>query len=152
MQTDLDEVKTWAVVRAIEPDGQLLLDVSDQGDSVCQSGSCGAGGLGCQTNAFARLLKRAPALKLRLPLTEAVSVGDRLLLSLSQRALIKLSVMAYGVPLLALLVGMGLGQELADDLGALLFGGGALLSSWYMVGKLTLTCTPSVHEIYRLTH
>lgn len=152
MQTDLDEVKTWAIVRAIQPDGQLLLNVSDQSASACHSGGCGAGGLGCQTNAFAHLLKRAPALKLRLPTTEALSEGDRLLLSLSQRALIRLSLMAYGLPLVALLLGMGLGQVLADDLGALLFGVGSLLSSWYMVGKLTLSCTPSVHEIYRLTH
>lgn len=152
MQTHLDEVKTWAIVRAIQPDGQLLLEVSDGQASGCHTGGCGAGGLGCQTNAFARLLKRAPALKLKLTLAASVNVGDALLLSLSQSALIKLSLMAYGVPLLALLVGMTLGQGVADDIGALVFGVGSLLSSWYMVGKLNMSCTPSVHEIYRLTH
>ncbi len=152
MQPNRNEVKTWAVVRAVEPDGQLLLDVSDQNDSACHSGGCGAGGLGCQTNAFAHLLKRAPALKLPLSLAEGVGVGDRLLLSLSQQALMKLSLMAYGLPLLALLVGMALGQKLADDVGALMLGGAALLSSWYLVGKLSLDCTPSVHDIHRSTH
>lgn len=152
MQSTLDEIKTWAVVRAVEKDGQLLLDVSDSNASACHSGSCGAAGFGCQTNAFAHLLKRAPALKLKLPLTETVDVGDRVLLSLSQRVIIKLSVMAYGLPLLALLAGMTLGQGVADDLGALLFGGLALLSSWYLVGKLTVDCTLGVHDIHRLTH
>jgi len=66
MTTSQDEIKTWAVIRAVEPNGQLLLDVSDGQSSACHTGGCGAGGLGCQTNAFARLLKRAPALKLKL--------------------------------------------------------------------------------------
>ena len=152
MQASLEEIKTWAVIKAIEPDGQLLLEVSDGQASGCHTGGCGAGGLGCQTNAFARLLKRAPALKLKLNLAESVNVGDALLLSLSQGALIKLSLMAYGVPLLALLVGMILGQGVAEDIGALVFGGGALLSSWYLVGKLNMSCTPNVHDIHRLTH
>lgn len=152
MTSSLDEIKTWAVVRAVDQDGQLLLDVSDSAQSACHGGGCGAGGLGCQTNAFARLLKRAPALKLYLPLAESVNVGDALLLSLSQSALIRLSLMAYGVPMLALLLGLALGQEIAQDLGALLLGIFSLLSSWYLVGKLNLACTPKVHEIHRLTH
>ena len=78
-------------------------------------------------------------------------MGDRLLLSLSQQALMKLSLMAYGLPLLALLVGMALGQKLADDVGALMLGGAALLSSWYLVGKLNVSCTPKVHDIQRLS-
>ena len=61
MTLEQDEIKSWAVVRAIEVDGQILLDVSDANPSGCQTGGCGSGGLGCQTNAFARLLKRAPA-------------------------------------------------------------------------------------------
>ena len=152
MTTTLDDIKTWAVVRAVEIDGQLLLEVSNNAQSACHSAGCGASGIGCQTNAFARLLNRAPALKLNLPLTQSVNVGDALLLSLSQKALIQLSLMAYGVPLLALLLGMALGQGLADDLGALVLGSLLLLSSWYLVGKLNIACTPKVHDIHRLTH
>lgn len=151
MQPSSDEIKTWAIVSAIESEGQLVLDVSESAHSACHSGGCGAGGLGCQTNAFARLLKRAPALKLTLPLTEVVEVGDALLLSLSQQALIKLSLMAYGIPLVALLVGMALGQLWADDWGALCVGVLSLLSSWYLVGKLSMDAKPQVHDIYRVS-
>ena len=76
-------------------------------------------------------------------------MGDRLLLSLSQAALIRISLLAYALPLLALLVGMAVGQMLAEDLGALIFGAVALLSCWYLVGKLNVSCTPKVHVIQR---
>lgn len=145
-----DEIKSWAVVRAIDADGQIVLDVTDANPSGCQTGGCGAGGLGCQTNAFARLLKRAPALKLKLSPDQSFRIGDALLLSLSQRALIRVSLMAYGMPLLALLVGMALGQFIAEDIGALVIGAFSLLSSWYLIGKLNVSCTPQVHDIKRL--
>ena len=151
MTLEQDEIKSWAVVRAIEVDGQILLDVSDANPSGCQTGGCGSGGLGCQTNAFARLLKRAPALKLKLISDQPFAVGDRLLLSLSQAALIRISLLAYALPLLALLVGMAVGQMLAEDLGALIFGAIALLSCWFLVGKLNVSCTPKVHDIQRLS-
>lgn len=151
MQPSLDDIKTWAVVRAIDSDGRLRLDVSESQASSCHTGGCGANGLGCQSNAFARLLTRPPALTLKLPATESVSVGDALLLSLSQQALVKFSLMAYGVPLLALLVGMALGQILADDWGALCLGSLWLLSSWYLVGKLSMDAKPQVHDIQRFS-
>jgi positive regulator of sigma E activity len=151
MQSSSDEVKTWAIVKAVDDQGELLLEVSENKPNSCSTGGCGASGLGCQTNAFARLLKRAPALKLSLPIEQKVNVGDVLLLSLSASALMRLSLMAYGLPLLALLFGMAIGQLLLDDKGALLFGGFALLSSWYLIGKLNIDCTPSVQDIQRMT-
>lgn len=143
-QTMADDVTAWAVVTAVTADGHVTIEVSD--DSACATASCGAAGLGCRTNAFAHLLKRAPALHLHLP-NEQLVIGDRLLLALSQNTLTKASLLAYLLPMLLMLIAMFAGQSLAGDLAALFWGLFALVSSWYLVGKFVTGVQPRVLSI-----
>lgn len=144
MQNDQEEVVTWAIVRSVTSDGQITVEVID--DSACHTSSCGAAGLGCRTNAFAHLLKRAPALSLHLP-THVLSCGDRVQLALPQQALIRASLLAYLLPMIMLIIGMVIGQQLAGDWAAFFWGMLALLSTWYWVGKLAIDCTPRILQV-----
>jgi positive regulator of sigma E activity len=150
MQLSESDVDTWAEVTEITAKGNFVLALLEQNGS-CHTGGCGASsGLGCKTNAFARLLSRAPALVLPIA-HDDVHVGDRVLLRMSQHALMRLTVMAYAVPLGFMLLGMVAGQAMANDVGALCIGLFALLSSWFLIGKLTLNVSPSIVDIVHLS-
>lgn len=148
MQSIKDDVKTWTQVREVTAQGAVIVDVIDE-SSACHTGGCGASGsLSCQTNAFARLFARAPALTLTLTQAD-IAVGDQLLLSLSRSSLMRMSLLAYAFPLLCLLIGLAIGQFFGGDWGAFYVGISCLLFSWLLVGKTTVSITPTVIKIQR---
>jgi len=136
------EDQAWVHIRKITAD-TLWLEVLPK--SACAS-QCGASGVGCQTNVFSNLFHRQPMLQIPAPVGHELSVGDTLMLSLPEHALIRLALMAYGVPLLSLLVGLGLGQYLMGDWLALGMGLTLMLLTWIMLNNLTIHVTPEIHE------
>ncbi len=141
---DDDQEQTWVVVKQKKGQDVFVEIQSDAGG--CSTGHCGAGAVGCQSNAFVGLFATAPLLRLKdVPIT--VNIGDRLLLSLPRKAVFQLAFLGYGLPLFALLLGLWLGQTLAGDLMALLLGISALLMTWLVVGKLGLVVEPAILEV-----
>lgn len=147
MNTDNVE-QAWAEVIAIEPAMMVVRLLSE--DQSCGTASCGAAGVGCQTNAFARLLARQPALRLPLPV-EKVTVADKLCLQISYPTLLRLSLMGYLLPLLALLLGIVIGQWLSGDGGALIIGVLAMSVAWWTLGRWTVKVSPQIVQIIRAT-
>lgn len=145
---DDDQEQTWVVVK--RRNGQDVF-VEMQSDAAgCTTGHCGAGAVGCQSNAFVGLFATAPLLRLKdVPIT--VNEGDRLLLSLPRKAVFQLAFLGYGLPLFALLLGLWLGQTLAGDLTALFLGISALLMTWLVVGKLGLVIEPKILDSHLLS-
>jgi positive regulator of sigma E activity len=139
-----DDEQTWVEVKHRVKDDVLVVMLSEfQG---CTTGGCGASGVGCQSNVFTGLFAPAPLLKLKsVPIN--IRIGDRLLLALPRRALFKMAFWGYGLPLLALLIGLFFGQRLAGDWGALMTGMSALLLTWLVIGKLGLVVEPRILEI-----
>lgn len=87
-----------ARVVAVERGGAWLESEGHNGCANCRDGR------GCGVSVFQRLF-RLPRHRLYLPTDEALSVGDHVVIALSQRAVLVASVWLYLVPLLGLLVG-----------------------------------------------
>lgn len=113
MNTPQAGVDTWVLesarVAAIDTGGVWLETTGQHGCANCRSGR------GCGVSMFQRLF-RLPQHRIYLPTEEVLSVGDHVVVGLSQRALLLASVWLYLVPLLGLLVGalvadMAFGQE-----------------------------------------
>jgi positive regulator of sigma E activity len=136
------EDQAWVHIRKMSANA-LWLEVLPQ---IGCGSACGASGVGCQTNVFSSLFHRQPMLQIPLPAGYDLSVGDTLMLSLPDHALIRLALMAYGLPLLSLLVGLWLGQTLMGDWLALGLGLTLMLLTWIMLNKLTIHVMPEIHE------
>ncbi len=138
----------------------LIVAVSDQYLTLsCETktscGSCQARQV-CGHGALAEGLAGAHArqdLQVALPAhIEGLSAGDRVLIGISGPALTRSSTRIYLWPLLALIVGMGLGQSVGSnwaDLWSMLLGGGFFYAVFRYVilpndAKLSKTMEPSV--------
>ncbi|MDG4867756.1 SoxR reducing system RseC family protein [Guyparkeria sp. 1SP6A2] len=93
-----DQVLEAAHVVAVEPDGAWLEASPAQGCANCRDGK------GCGVSVFQRLF-RLPRHRVYLPTNESLSVGDHVIVAMSQRALLVASVWLYLVPLAGLLGG-----------------------------------------------
>jgi positive regulator of sigma E activity len=116
-------VAARARVLAISPDGGLRLQV------LAGSGCDGCRG-GCVS------LACAPVADIRVATCPSLAVGDEIVVSVSEAALLKSALWAHGVPWAGLLLGALTGAALGGtDLSCLLgaglglIGGGALMSS-----------------------
>ncbi len=82
---------------------------------------------GCGTSVLAKVLGRR-ANQVMVVNTLAAEVGERVVIGIEERALVRASLSAYGVPLLALLFGAMLGEAaapywgIAGEAGAMLLG------------------------------
>lgn len=65
----------------------------------------------------------------------AAQPGDRVVLSMSQRAVLQAGLLAYTLPLLAMFLGAFLGQYWAGQTGSLVGGFGALASSYLLIHR-----------------
>lgn len=93
-----------------------------EGDSAWVVGaapsSCGAcGGKGCGSSLFARVL-HADEPEYRVDNPIGAAVGEAVVVGLPDGALLGAAVSGYLVPLLLLLLGAGVGQQFAGELGA----------------------------------
>lgn len=117
-------------------------------ENSCATASCGASGAGgCQTNAFARLLSKSPLLKFPLPDAITLAVADEVLVAISGKQLLQLTIWGYGGALFALIVGVALGQWWGGDALALVLGLLMLLLSWIVLNRYFLTLNPQVREV-----
>ncbi len=105
-----------AKVVAVEPGGAWLEAGASTGCANCRAGK------GCGVSIFQRLF-RLPRHKVYLPTSESLSVGDHVVVGMSQRALLQASLWLYLAPLLGLLAGaiisdLLLGTEAVTVIGA----------------------------------
>ena len=95
--------------------GYAMVRMDDTGCGRChEEGGCGGHNLGamlCRTSRLHRVLNPAQA-----------SVGDRVTVVVAEGAVWRTAMLAYGIPLLLLILGAGLGMFLAGD-GAAIAGG-----------------------------
>jgi len=110
--------------------------------STC--GACGVKGA-CGTHVLARLFsERNAPIELTSPLP--LKVGDQVMLSLSEHALLKQSLWAYGAPLAGFFIGGLMLQpisELAAVIGAL-FGMGA---GWWCTARWAVIEKPTIRKV-----
>jgi len=141
--TDQQE-HAWVIVKQRKGQDVFVEMQSDIGG--CGTGHCGAGAVGCQSNAFVGLFASAPLLKLKnVPMN--VTTGDLLQLSLPRAAVLQLAFVGYGIPLLLFLLGLWGGQVVAGDLGAFTLGLSGLLIAWFLIGKLGLVVEPRIVDV-----
>ncbi|MGE5472560.1 MAG: SoxR reducing system RseC family protein [Bacteroidota bacterium] len=113
-----------AVVRAL--DGQeALVEVEQGGCGRChEEGGCGGQQLAqmfCSTKTY------------RVENTIKAAVGDHVTVAIAAGSVRRTANLAYGIPLLAILLGALLGMQLAGDGGAVLGAGAGLLLSFFYV-------------------
>ncbi len=94
--------------------------------SAC--GSCSAKG-GCGTALVAGLLGRRRNNTLRLADPLGTRPGERVVLGIDEAAMVRASLLLYGLPLVTLLAGMIAGQSLAGEAGAFVGGGSAFAAT-----------------------
>ncbi len=100
-------IEERAVVVAL--DGEIAW-VEARRDTLC--GACATGG-GCGASLFAKALGfKAP--RLRVPKSDAMAVGDRVILGIDERALVRGSFAAYVVPIVLLLILALIGEAVAS--------------------------------------
>ncbi len=87
-----------AYVVAVETEGAWLESEGQSGCANCREGR------GCGVSVFQRLF-RLPRHRLYLPTEETLSVGDHVVIALSQRAVLTASLWLYLAPLVGLLTG-----------------------------------------------
>ncbi|MDP2832273.1 MAG: SoxR reducing system RseC family protein [Pseudomonadota bacterium] len=107
--------------------------------------SCGAcGGKGCGSSLFARVL-HADEPEYRVDNPIGAAVGEAVVVGLPDGALLSAAVSGYLVPLLLLLLGAGVGQQFAGELGAV-SGGlcGLLLAALYLKRRKSPAILPVV--------
>ena len=136
-----------ARVVAVERGGAWLESEGQSGCANCRDGR------GCGVSVFQRLF-RLPRHRLYLPTDEPLSVGDHVVIALSQRAVLIASLWLYLAPLLGLLVGALLtdavfGREWLTALGAV---GGLAGSLWLVRSRQQRQARsgaffPVLHEI-----
>lgn len=110
-----------AVVRSVDGD-QALVEVEQGGCGRChEKGGCGGQHL---TQMFCSGPKTY-----RVDNLVAASVGERVTVTIAAGSVRRTANLAYGVPLLSMLVGAALGTQIGGDLGAVLGAGGGLVLS-----------------------
>lgn len=115
-----------AVVRSVDGD-QALVEVEQGGCGRChEKGGCGGQHL---TQMFCSGPKTY-----RVDNLVAASVGERVTVAIAAGSVRRTANLAYGVPLLSMLVGAALGTQIGGDLGAVLGAGGGLVLSVIYVG------------------
>ena len=92
--------------------GRAVVEAARQ--SACDG--CGAAAAGCGTGVLRGLLGRRPV-RLAVPLSEPVEVGDRVVIGIAEETLLRGAAWVYAVPLLAMLAGGGLGEALGGATG-----------------------------------
>ncbi|UCV01765.1 SoxR reducing system RseC family protein [Dechloromonas denitrificans] len=114
-----------AVVRSVDGD-QALVEVEQGGCGRChEKGGCGGQHL---TQMFCSGPKTY-----RVDNLVAASVGERVTVAIAAGSVRRTANLAYGVPLLSMLVGAALGTQIGGDLGAVLGAGGGLVLSVFYV-------------------
>ncbi len=119
-------------------------------EPVAQHGcdSCGAKGA-CGTSVLAGLFSARHA-PIKLPNTLAAQVGDQVVLTLSERALLRQSLWAYGVPLVGFFAGALVGQELGStDLYVLLGAVSGMAAGWWLTARFAQIEHPRVSKIVK---
>ncbi len=105
-RTSIDQpVLESARVVAVEAGGAWLESEGQSGCANCRDGR------GCGVSVFQRLF-RLPRHRLYLPTEERLSVGDHVVIALSQRAVLTASLWLYLAPLVGLLAGALLAEML----------------------------------------
>jgi len=107
-------IETPARITRLEGDSAWVVSAAP---SSC--GACGAkpGGKGCGSSLFARVL-HADEPEYRVDNPIGAAVGETVVVGLPDGALLGAAVSGYLVPLLLLLLGAGVGQQFAGELGA----------------------------------
>lgn len=114
-----------AVVRSVDGD-QALVEVEQGGCGRChEKGGCGGQHL---TQMFCSGPKTY-----RVDNLVAASVGERVTVAIAAGSVRRTANLAYGVPLLSVLIGATLGTQIGGDLGAVLGAGGGLVLSVFYV-------------------
>ncbi|MDH5231505.1 MAG: SoxR reducing system RseC family protein [Gammaproteobacteria bacterium] len=116
---------------------------------ACNTKSCGV------ASVSAAFPKKQVAMRLSNSLN--LQLGDRVLLGLQAKALVQASLFVYGLPLVALILGLVIGSLFANMMGLIysesmqtIFGlGGLIVSIMWLVGKrkktvLENTCVPEI--------
>ena len=131
-----------AIVRALDGDFALL-EVDQRGCGRChEEGGCGGQNL---TQMFSGAEKTY-----RVENTIGAGIGERVTLAVSAGSLRRTANFAYGVPLLALLLGALLGLGLGGDLGAMLGGGLGLVLGFVLVRRFSWRAFPRDAEQPRM--
>lgn len=103
-------IETPARITRLEDDSAWVVSAAPS--------SCGAcGGKGCGSSLFARVL-HADEPEYRVDNPIGAAVGEAVVVGLPDGALLGAAVSGYLVPLLLLLLGAGIGQHFAGELGA----------------------------------
>lgn len=102
-------LETQALIVKIE---QGITYVEAEAGGSCGSGHCSTSG--CSTAVLTRLFSQQPkALQVNNPIN--AQVGEQVMLGLEEGAFLKSTLLAYLLPLVALIVGATLGMALADS-------------------------------------
>lgn len=125
--------------------------VQPQRKSAC--GGCQSS-QGCGTASLSKLFVQQEAKPIPLAKTaisENAQVGDRVLLSLDESKLVKHAFMAYGLPLVGLLMGAVIGQATIslffDEFGAIAGGFTGIFLAWKLTKKFYRPVMPEVLKV-----
>lgn len=131
-------VEGFAQVVALEGNVAWLVPEQTTSCGTCaSSGACGAKGVGT-------LASRLEARRFPLENTVGLRVGERVVVGISEKALVKASLTAYAIPLVTMLVSAGVAQWLAGSdaitmvsmAGGLVLGlGGARLGAGFLSNR-----------------
>lgn len=137
--------KVVAKGRVASLDGNEALIVTER-----NSGCAGCGSQsGCGTATLSKLFSPRNARPLKVANTLGAKVGDEVLLSIMESHLFKHSLMAYGLPLIGLIVLAWLGLAVTGSDGVSILGGLlGLLGGWWLTARLYRPALPVLEKIF----
>jgi len=130
-------IETPARITRLEGDGAWVASAAPA--------SCGAcGGKGCGSSLFARML-HADEPEFRVDNPIGAQPGESVVVGLPDGTLLKAALLSYVLPLLLLLLGAGVGQHFAGELGAVTGSlCGIVLAAWYLKRRSAPVAYPVV--------
>lgn len=125
MENEVSTIR--GVVRAV--DGlEAIVEVEQGGCGRChEKGGCGG-------QSLSQMLCSAKK-TYRVDNSGGAAVGDAVTIAIAAGAVRRSANLAYGLPLISVIVGAALGMQAGDDLGAIAGGGVGLLFSWLLVRR-----------------
>lgn len=136
----------WIFTEAevIHSEGQMI-EVSPINQSGCSNCSAKEG---CGTSALAKLFGYRSRKPLKLENTLGAKAGQKVLLSIKQSQLVQHSVMAYGLPLITLMMAAWLVLTLThSDLLSTVGGFLGLMLGWWLTHKIYRPVLPNLEKI-----
>lgn len=133
--------KGW--VESVEGDQAFIMTERNSGCAGCRSQG------GCGTATLSKLFSPRNTRPLKVENSLGAKVGDEVLLSIMESHLFKHSLMAYGLPLIGLIVLAWLGLSLTESDGvSILAGLFGLGGGWWLTGVLYHPALPVLEKIF----